>query len=100
MKKRTVLIIAAICLLCFAAFRARAIGRISGAENDYITIDGTTYVRDTGTGLSYADKGRFMGRAVNADTSMWVYSVKGDADGQYIYVLWEWEGCFYVKAAQ
>ena len=75
MKKRTVLIIAAICLLCFAALRARAIGSISGAENEYITIDGTTYVGDTGTGLS-------------------------DADGQYIYVLWQWEGCFYVKAAQ
>lgn len=43
-----------------AAFGTKEIGTISGAENEYITIDGVEYVRDIDSGFSYADKGKYL----------------------------------------
>lgn len=31
---------------------------------------------------------------------MSVYSVKSDAEGDFIYVLWDWEGALYKKEEQ
>ena len=64
---------------------------------EQIVIDGVTYVQNNNTGLSYADQGRFLGRATADGITFRVYSVKGDTEGRYLYRLWEWEGAFYEK---
>ena len=99
MKKK---LIAALCvalvLLCTAfLMRGRVIGTVKGPEMEQIVIDGVTYVQNNNTGLSYADKGRFLGRAVNDKVTFRVYTVRGDAEGQYLYRLWSWEGAFYER---
>ena len=99
MKKK---LIAALCivlvLLCTAfLMRGRVIGTVKGAELEQIVIDGVTYVQNPFLDFSYADKGRYLGRAVNDKVTFRVYTVKGDAEGQYLYRLWSWEGAFYEK---
>ena len=89
---------AAVVLLCAVLlFRGRVIGTVKGAEMEEIVIDGVTYVQNNDTGLSYADKGRYLGRAVNGDVTVRVYAVKGDTEGRYLYRLWDWEGAFYER---
>ena len=99
MKKRLPLIfcIAAVLLLAASQLRDRVIGAVKGPEMDQIVIDGVVYEQNNDTGLSYADQGRFLGRAVSGDITFRVYSVKGDTEGRYLYRLWEWEGAFYEK---
>ena len=88
-KKRIAIIsfaFAIILLLCIAInsfFKGPIIGTVSGAENEFIVIDGITYIIDD--------------LAENGDITMRVYSVKGDDSGNYLYALWEWEGNFYVR---
>ena len=76
---------------------AKVIGTISGPEYDYITIDDVTYEVDYNTGLSNADKGKFLGIIRSGDHTFRIYSVKGDNENQYIYRLWDYEGAFYKK---
>ena len=76
---------------------SKTIGKISGAENEYITIDDVKYVLDTNNEFSHADKGNYLGKVSNSNITMKVYSVKGDTDGEYIYALWDWEGAFYKR---
>lgn len=99
MKKRLPLIlcIAAVLLLAASQLRGRVIGAVKGPEMEQIIIDGVIYEQNNDTGLSYADQGRFLGRAVSGDITFRVYSVKGDTEGRYLYRLWEWEGAFYEK---
>lgn len=90
------------CLLLAAAaltfvLHGRPIGTIRGAEMEQIIIDGVTYVQNPFLDFTYADKGRFLGRAVNDNTTFRLYAVKGDPDGQYLYRLWSWEGAFYER---
>ena len=90
------------CLLLAAAaltfvLHGRQIGTIRGAEMEQIIIDGVTYVQNPFLDFTYADKGRFLGRAVNDNTTFRLYAVKGDPDGQYLYRLWSWEGAFYER---
>ena len=92
-----VLLLISIISLGKAAFGAKEIGTISGAENEYITIDGVEYVFDSNSGFSYADKGKYLGRVSNSKITMKVYSVEGDTNGDYIYTRWDWEGYFYKK---
>ena len=97
-KKILFVLCAAAVLLCAALlFRGRDIGSVKGAEMEQIIIDGVTYVQNNDTGLSYTDRGRFLGRATAGDTTFRVYSVKGDTEGRYLYRLWSWEGAFYEK---
>ena len=97
-KKRRIILCAAAVLLCAAfLFHGRVIGTVRGAEMEQIVIDGVIYEQNNNTGFSYADKGRFLGRAVNSNTTFRVYAVKGDTEGQYLYRLWEWEGAFYER---
>ena len=99
MKKKLPLILclAAVLLCAVLLFHGREIGTIRGAEMEEIVIDGVTYVQNNDTGLSYADKGRFLGRAVSGDITFRVYAVRGDTEGRYLYRLWSWEGAFYEK---
>ena len=92
-----VLLLISIILIGKAAFETKEIGTISGAENEYITIDGVKYVFDIDSGFSYTDKGKYLGKVSNSKITMKVYSVEGDTDGDYIYTRWDWEGYFYRK---
>jgi len=84
-------------ILGLVACSSKTIGSVSGAENEYITIDSAKYVLDTANSFSSADKGKFLGKVSNSALTMKVYSVKGDTEGKYIYALWDWEGAFYIK---
>lgn len=84
-------------LLSLVACSGKTIGKISGAENEYITIDDVKYVLDADNDFSQADKGTYLGKVSNAKITMKVYSVKGDAEAEYIYAVWDWEGAFYKK---
>jgi len=92
-------------LLSLVACSGKTIGKISGAENEYITIDDVKYVLDTDDNFSQADKGTYLGKVSNSylgkvsnsKITMRVYSVRGDTDGEYIYALWDWEGAFYKR---
>ena len=99
MKKKLPLIlcIAAALLIAILLLRGRVIGTVKGAEMEQIVIDGVTYVQNPFLDFSYADKGRYLGRAVSGDITFRVYAVKGDAEGQYLYRLWSWEGAFYER---
>ena len=99
MKKKLPLIlcIAAALLIAILALRGRVIGTVKGAEMEQIVIDGVTYVQNPFLDFSYADKGRYLGRAVSGDITFRVYAVKGDTEGRYLYRLWSWEGAFYEK---
>ncbi len=96
-KKLTAFILVIVCFLSAAACSGNNIGKISGAENQYVTIDEVKYVRDTDSGYSSADRGKYLGKVSNSKITMRVYSVKGDTEGEYIYTLWDWEGAFYQK---
>ena len=97
MKKLIALVLAMVLLLCLVGCSSKAIGKISGAENEYITIDDAKYVLDTNNEFSQADKGNYLGKVSNSTITMKVYSVKGDAERDYIYALWDWEGAFYKR---
>ena len=99
MKKKfpLILCVAAALLCAVFLFRGRVIGTVKGAEMEQIVIDGVVYQQNNDTGLSYRDKGRFLGRAVNDKVTFRVYAVRGDTEGQYLYRLWSWEGAFYEK---
>ena len=99
MKKKSplMLCIAAALLIALLLVHGRRIGTIRGLEMEQIVIDGVTYVQNSFLDFTYADKGRYLGRAVNGNTTFRVYAVKGDTEGQYLYRLWEWEGAFYER---
>ena len=99
MKKKSplMLCIAAALLIAILVLRGRVIGTVRGAELEKIIIDDVTYVQNPFLDFSYADKGRYLGRAVNDKVTFRVYAVKGDAEGQYLYRLWSWEGAFSEK---
>lgn len=97
MKKVIAFMLVLACFLNLAACGGKTIGEISGAENEYIIIDDVKYVLDTGNNFSQADKGTYLGKVSNSKITMKVYSVKGDTNGDYIYILWDWEGTFYKK---
>ena len=97
MKKLIALLLATVLLLSLVACGGKTIGEVRGAENEYITIDDVKYVLDTNNDFSQVDKGTYLGKVSNSKTTMKVYSVKGDTEGEYIYALWDWEGAFYKK---
>ena len=97
MKKLIAFTLVMALLLSLVACSGKTIGKISGAENEYITIDDVKYVLDTNHDFSQADKGTYLGKVSNSKITMKVYSVKGDTNGDYIYTLWDWEGAFYKR---
>ena len=97
MKKLIFLLLAMVLLLSLVACSGKTIGKISGPENDCITINDVKYNRETNHDFSNADKGKYLGKVSNSKITMRVYSVKEDAEGEYIYALWDWEGAFYKR---
>lgn len=95
-----VLLLISIISIGRAALGSKEIGTISGAEYDYITIDGVIYEIDHKHDFSSADRGKYLGVIRSGDNIFRIYSVKGDEENQYIYRLWDWEGAFYKKIEQ
>jgi hypothetical protein len=97
MKKFIVFALSVVLLLNSVACSGEPIGKISGPENDCITIDDIEYFRENNHNFSQADKDKYLGKVSNSKITMRVYSVKEDAEGDYIYALWDWEGAFYKR---
>lgn len=80
----------------------KTVGTVEGPEWDRIIIDGTEYIKAYRAPkeldpYSIADKGKHLGIIKSGDRTLHVYAVKGEEDGDYIYVRWEWEGEFYIR---
>ena len=97
MKKLIAVALVMALLLSLVACSGKTIGKISGAENEYITIDDVKYVLNPNHDFSQADKETYLGKVSNSKITMKVYSVTGDTEEEYIYALWEWEGAFYKR---
>lgn len=97
MKRLIALFLVLIFMFSLTGCGGKAIGTISGVENEKIVIGNMGYILDTSCDFSHADKGAYLGKVSNASLTMRVYSVKGDNEGEYIYALWDWEGAFYKK---
>ena len=97
MKKLTAVALVMALLLSLVACGGKTIGKISGTENDCITIGNVKYKRETNHNFSNADKGKYLGKVSNSKITMRVYSVKGGTEGEYIYAFWDWEGAFYKR---
>ena len=82
-------------------FQVPIIGSITGAEYEFIEIDGVRYVKDSSGAragdFSGADRGEYLGAVTDGNITMRVFSVKGDDSRRYIYALWDWDGAFYSK---
>ena len=98
MKRILALALVIVLLFSWVNCSSKTVGKISGPENDCITIGDVTYYRETYHDFSNADKDKYLGKVSNSKVSMRVYSVKGDIEGEYIYALWDWEGAFYKRA--
>ena len=99
MRKKTVLIVVLGILVLVTALyvrESRVIGEITGAEWDVLTIGETEYRQINGLDLTIADKGKYLGKAKFNESTVRLYSVKGDIEDKYIYAFWDWEGFFYV----
>ncbi|MBR3841172.1 MAG: hypothetical protein IKM20_08560 [Erysipelotrichales bacterium] len=97
MKRIRLFIILLVYIVCLSSCSSNIIGKISGLENEYITIDDVVYELKSNTDFSNADKGKYLGKVSNSKITMKVYEVKGDTEENYIYTLWDWEGAFYKK---
>ena len=101
MKRKTILCCGIVVLLIIAAVIYRqtvgapVIGTVSGAEWEYLTVEGTDYEIDYSAPVNGADKGSFIGIATNGTSRFRIYSIK-ESD-EYLYCLWEWEGRIYKR---
>lgn len=99
-KKITIIAVIAILIVISTVFVSRdrrIIGEITGAEWNHLTIGETKYNVNYGLDFTIADKGKYLGKAKYDTLTVRLYSVKGDEEGRYIYVFWDWEGFFYVR---
>lgn len=100
MRKKTAFIGGLAILVLISAFyvsrEGRVIGEITGAEWDVLTIGETEYRQINGLDFTIADKGKYLGKAKFNESTVRLYSVKGDIEDKYIYAFWDWEGFFYV----
>lgn len=72
-------------------FQVPIIGSITGAEYEFIEIDGVRYIKDSAGAkvdeFSSANRGEYLGAVTDGNIIMRVFSVKGDDSGRYIYAL-------------
>lgn len=61
---------------------------------DYLAED---FWREKDFTYSTADRGKYLGCVTNGESTMRVFSVKGDTEKKILYVLWDWEERFYIK---
>ncbi len=91
----------ALLLIVFSGYRqtigAPVIGTVAGPEWERLTVDGIRYERDGHAPVNGTDRGRFLGIALNGDTRLRVYSIKGNDD--YLLCTWEWEGYLFKRGS-
>ena len=101
MKKKLILLCGIVLLLIISGViykqtvGAPVIGTVSGAEWEYLTVDGTEYELDHAAPVNGTDKGSFLGIATSGDLRFRIYSIK-EYD-EYLYCQWEWEGHIYKR---
>ena len=100
MKKKTVipLFLSLLCIFAFslAGCNKAAVGTVSGAEYEFLTMDGEEYELCTDAPFHASDRGKKIGEIKSGDRTFHVYSVKGT--DQYLYCRWEHEGRMYKLA--
>lgn len=103
MKKKILFGIAAVLVIILAGFaailflRGPVIGTLSGAENQWMYVNGQKYEQYDGGELTSGDCGSFMGRVEAAHGEYYrVYSVIGDPDHVYLYACSMGRGSFYM----
>lgn len=88
-------------LLILGGCGGKVIGEIHGAEWETIVVDGVTYARVSGSGVTAADQGDYLGKVTDGGkTTFRVYAVKGDEEGIYRYCAWDWEGWIYQRVEE
>lgn len=75
-------------ILPLAACGNKTIGTIKGAEYQKIVIGETEYIRTFDSGISYSDKGKYLGNVTDGKITFKAYSVKSDSAAEYIYCMW------------
>lgn len=97
----TIMIAVLLCLFAvFAApilFRFPVIGRVYGAENQYLEIGEVIYVHTTERPDTSLDRGKYLGVVKNGAITMRIFEVEGVDDREYLHALWDWEGYFYLR---
>lgn len=93
-----------ICLLTALAaprvFRFPVIGRVYGAEHQFLEIGGVVYEWTSSDPYTSADRGRYIGSVKNGTITMRIYEYKGVEDREYLHALWDWEGYTYVRQSE
>lgn len=101
---RILVVVVLICLfVCFVApilFQFPVIGRVYGAEYEYLEIDGVVYERTTSHPYTSLDRGNYIGAVKNEAITMRIYEYKGVEDREYLHALWDWEGYIYQRQAE
>lgn len=99
MKRKLILVSVLILVLCVALLFwkcNRTIGKLSGAENEYVILDNGTRYEMCDDAHTIKDKGWIMGTVTGAyNTTYYVYSVCGESTDEYIYVAALGRGMFY-----
>ena len=96
-KKIIIFLLALTVLLIVIARENRVIGSIKGAEWQRLVVGDTEYAITWDSGISWGERGRYLGKATDGRTTFRVFAVKGDAHRDYLYCLWDWEGRIYEK---
>lgn len=102
MKKKILCGLAAVLVIILAGFaalhffRGPVIGNLSGAENEWMYVNGQKYEQFDSDELTIGDRGSFMGRVEAAHGEYYrVYSVIGDINHTYLYACSMGRGAFY-----
>ena len=81
----------------------KKIGIVYGEEHEYIKIDDNVYKVDHDINLTTSDRDDLLGKVVFEDDAtkdpIYVWTVKGEENADYIYTLWIYEGAFYKKVS-
>lgn len=78
----------------------KTVGTVYGENNEFIKIENTIYQAEPDCELPSEDRDKLLGKVVfeeNEHDPMYVWDMKGEYQGTYIYVLWGAEVTYYKK---
>lgn len=99
---KRILVVILILVMMSGCSSKQIIGTVEGPEWDKILIGDAEYIPESAVPSQYdiyssADKDAKLGIIQSGDTTLTIYSVKGEESRDYIYVQWEWEGEIYIR---